>query len=64
MKKKLNNGTVKLILALAFFVGAVLFLITGFMDTVKSDGWLFASAMLALPLAGCVSLTIMAIRGW
>jgi len=52
----------KLILPILFLILAILFAITAFESTMKSEGLLFAIAMQAIPVAGCVLLTILAYK--
>ena len=58
----LNTKEMKLILPILFLILAILFAITAFESTMKSEGLLFAIAMQAIPVAGCVLLTILAYK--
>lgn len=61
MKNFFETRLVKWLLAIATGGIAIAFAVTGFSDTAKSVGMLFAIAMQAIPILACAGFTYFAI---
>ena len=64
MKKFFSNKIVRWSLPVFFLGLSITFSVTGFCDTVGSDGLIFATIMQHIPVVGCAGLSVMAIKGW